>query len=320
MNNKNIIAKIPKKHSPWADFFIRLFKEKPMGAFGGIIVLVLLLTGIFAEFISPEGYNDINLRARLQAPSAQHVLGTDQLGRDELSRIIYGARVSMIIGIGASALSTVIAAIIAITSGYIGGNFDLAMQRFVDAWLCFPSLILLLIAMTLIGPGVVQVTLVLGITYGIGGTRLIRSAVITIKSNIYVEASRAIGATTPWILTRHILRNTIPFMVIFFTVSMAGMILAEAGLSFLGFGIPPPYPSWGGMLSFEGRSFMLQAPWLALWPGLSLSIVVYGINMFGDAVRDLLDPRLRGGVGTYSAMGNKNKKLKKPRLPDASDV
>jgi len=306
----NQIATVRKRRPQWQDFFIRLVKEKPMGTFGGVIVLLLLVVGLSASWLAPHGYNAIDLYNRLKPPSTGHILGTDQLGRDELSRIIYGARVSLIIGLGASAISTAIAAVIAITSGYLGGNFDILVQRVVDAWLSFPSLILLLSAMALLGPGVWQVTLVLGIATGIGGSRIIRSGVITIKSNIYIEGARSIGASTFQVLYNHILRNMIPFLVIYFTVMMAGMILAEAGLSFLGFGIPPPYPSWGGMLSLEGRTYMLQSPWLALWPGLSLSLVVYGVNMFGDAVRDLLDPRLRGGVGTYIGIGEKGKKLK----------
>ncbi len=288
-----------KRRSAIVDFFYRLVKEKPMGTVGGIIVLLLLLTGIFANILAPGGYNAISLFTRMKPPSLEHWLGTDQLGRDELSRIIYGARVSMIIGLGASAIATAISATIALMSGYLGGKFDLFVQRLVDAWLCFPSLILLLSAMALIGPGIWQVTIVLGIASGIGGSRLVRSAVIAIRANPYIDAAKSTGASTGWIVGRHVLPNIIPFLVIYFTVSMAGMILAEAGLSFLGFGIPPPYPSWGGMLSLEGRTYMMQAPWLALWPGLCLSIVVYGVNMFGDAVRDLLDPRLRGGVGRY---------------------
>jgi len=165
--------------------------------------------------------------------------------------------------------------------------------------------------MAIIGNGIVQVTLVLGIVNGIGGSRLVRSAVITVRQDIYVDASRAIGASTPFILQRHILPNVVPFLVIYFTVSMAGMILSEAGLSFLGFGIPPPQPSWGGMLSLEGRAYMLQAPWLALWPGLALSFVIYGVNMFGDAMRDLLDPRLRGGLGRYGRMDQARSALEK---------
>jgi len=233
------------------------------------------------------------------APSAKYILGTDNLGRDLLSRIIYGARISMYVGLGASAINVLVAAIIGITSGYFGGTFDILVQRLVDTALSFPMLIMVITIMSLIGTGVVQVIIVLGIWGGILWIRVARSAVIAIKENIYIEAGKAIGCSNRRMILRHVLPNVMPVMVIIFSVAMGGNILGEASLSFLGFGIPPPFPSWGGMLSGAGRSYMYEAPWLALWPGLALSIAVYGINMWGDAVRDLLDPRLRGGVGRY---------------------
>ena len=282
-----------------ADFFVRLVREKPLGLVGGIVVLIMLILGIFADVLAPYGYNDINLKQRFVTPSAEYPLGTDNLGRDELSRIIYGARISVVVGLGASAISTVIATFIGLISGFLGGKFDIIVQRLVDAWLAFPALILLLMGMALLGSGITQITLVLGIAVGIGGSRIIRSGVIAIRQNVYVEAARSIGASTPRIVLRHLLPNVIPLIIVFFTVGIAGMIIGEASLSFLGFGVPPPQPSWGGMLSAEGRAFMYQAPWLALWPGLALTIVVYGVNIFGDAVRDLVDPRLRGGSGRY---------------------
>lgn len=287
------------RRNPYADFFIRLVKEKPMGTVGGVIVLTLLLVGIFADVLAPFGVNEIHLVDRMQPPSTQYWLGTDSLGRDVMSRIIYGARISMIVSLSASAIATVLATIIGLVSGFAGGKTDLTIQRFVDAWLAFPVLIILLMAMAIIGPGLWQVTIILGISAGIGGSRLVRAAVFATKENMYIEAARAIGASTTRILAQHLLPNVTAILIIFFTVGMAGMIIAEASLSFLGFGIPPPEPSWGGMLSVEGRGYMLLAPWLAIWPGLALTIVVYGINMFGDAMRDLMDPRLRGGLGRY---------------------
>lgn len=295
----------PKRRSLLADFFIRLVREKPLGIVGGVIVLLLLLTAIFADLLAPYGYNEIILADRLAPPSAKHLLGADNVGRDLLSRLIYGARISMYVGLGASAINVIFATLIGLTSGYLGGKFDIIVQRFVDAMLSFPMLIMVITLMNLIGTGIVQVIIVLGIWGGILWIRVVRSAVIAIKENVYLEAARSIGAPTGRILNRHILPNIMPVMIIIFTVSMAGNILGEASLSFLGFGIPPPVPSWGGMLSSEGRTFMYEAPWLAIWPGLALSIVVYGISMWGDAVRDLLDPRLRGGVGSYRKVKTK---------------
>jgi len=289
----------PKKHSLLVDLIIRLVREKPLGTIGGVVVLIMFFTGIFANVLAPEGYNEIHPPDSMSPPSAQYILGTDLIGRDQLSRIIHGARVSMIVGLAGSGLCVLIAAVIGIPCGFFGGKFDIVVQRFVDAFMCFPWLVLILTVMAILGGGMLQVILVLGIMSGIHSSRVVRSATIGIKENVYVEAATAIGARTWRILVYHILPNIIAPVIIIFTVSMGRMIISEATLSFLGFGIPPPIPSWGGMISGQGRRYMLQAPWLALWPGLALSIVVYGINMLGDAVRDILDPRMRGGLGRY---------------------
>ncbi len=294
--------KVKKSRGHIADMFVRLIKEKPMGTAGGIIVLALFLTGIFADVMAPYGYNEIIIFDRLSAPSAAHLLGCDNMGRDLLSRVIYGARVSMIVGLAGSLLFVVVGSLVGIPSGYIGGAYDTLLQRFVDAFMCFPPLILYLTVMAVLGPGLLQVILVLGISDGIRGSRTVRSAVIGIKENVYVEAARAIGASNRRIIFNHILPNIMPIVIVEFTLAMSRMILAEAMLSFLGFGIPPPMPSWGGMLSGAGREYMLQAPWMALWPGVALALAVYGINMLGDAVRDLWDPRLRGGLGRFGGM------------------
>jgi peptide/nickel transport system permease protein len=208
----------------------------------------------------------------------------------------------MMVGVFGSSLDAIIATLIGIISGYLGGKTDIAIQRFVDAFMCFPSLVLYMSVMAILGPGLLQVILVLGVVGGIRSSRVIRAAVIGIKENIYVEAARALGAPADRILAKHILPNVMAPVLIIFTVAMGRMIISEASLSFLGFGIPPPMPSWGGMLSGSGRQYMLQAPWMVVWPGLSLAVVVYGINMLGDAVRDVLDPRLRGGLGRYGGL------------------
>jgi peptide/nickel transport system permease protein len=288
-----------KRHGMVADVMIRLVKEKPLGLVGGIIVLVMFLTGIFANFLAPYGYNDMVLTDRLSPPSATHPLGTDNMGRDMLSRIIYGARISMIVGLSGAALSAIVGFLVGGLSGYFGGKFDIIFQRFVDAIQCFPSLILYLAVLAIIGQGIVPVILVLGITTGFLASRTIRSAVLGIKGNMYIQAASAIGTRTRNIILRHILPNIMPVLIVGFTLTVGSMILSEAMLSFLGFGIPPPTPSWGGMLQGSGRRYMLQAPWMALWPGLALALAVYGINMLGDALRDLWDPRLRGGLGRY---------------------
>ena len=278
-----------------SDFFVRLVREKPLGVAGGIIVLILLFSGIFADFLAPHGMNELHLIDRLAAPSAKYLLGADQLGRDILSRIIYGARVSMIVGLAGTTVAILVAAIIGVPSGFLGGKFDIIVQRFVDGWMAFPGLLILLNVMSLVGRGMLQIVLVLGILSGIGASRIVRSAVIGIKENDYFLAAEAIGSSPPRTLIRHVMPNIMAPMIVIFSVNIGWIILDEAGLSFLGFGLPPDVPSWGGMLSGEGRRFMEIKPVLAFYPGLCLAVVIYGVNMFGDAVRDLLDPRLRGG-------------------------
>ncbi len=297
-----------KKHSWLVGFFIRLVKEKPLGTAGLVITLLLLFTGIFADFIAPYGMNEVNLEVALSAPSARFWLGTDNLGRDMLSRVIFGARVSVIVGLVGTTISTLFTLLVGILCGYIGGKFDLVVQRFVDGWMCIPALVLLIAIVATVGRGLWPVIIVLGLVWGIGGSRVIRSAVISIKENVYVEAAKAIGCPTGRILTRHILPNIMAPLIINFSISVPGMILTEASLSFLGYGIAPPTPSWGGMLGVTGRIYMFRAPWMAIWPGVALASVVYGINMFGDAVRDIVDPRLRGGLGRYGVRVKKGKK------------
>jgi len=298
------VVKEPKRHSFLVDLFIRLVREKPLGTVGGVIVLLLLLTGIFADLLAPYGYNETWVGGRLDAPSASNWMGTDQSGRDLLSRIIYGAQISMFVGLGVSVFSTIISTLIGLISGYLGGKTDMVIQRFVDAWMCFPGIFIMITLMALTGPGIPQVIIVLAVLYGITGSRTIRSAVIGIRENVYVEAARSIGCPTGSLLIRHILPNIMAPLIIVFTSRMGAAILAEAIISFLGYGIPEPFPSWGGMLN-RGRPYMLEAMQLAVWPGLALSIVVWGINMFGDGLRDLLDPRLRGGVGRYGVKKTK---------------
>jgi len=298
-----------KRHSALVGFLIRLVKEKPLGVVGGIITLLLLLTGIFADFLAPYGMNEsLGVENYLLNSSTRFWFGTDNAGRDILSRVIFGARISVIIGLSGAAVATIISTIIGMLCGYIGGKLDMIVQRVVDAWMCMPSLVVLMVVMSIVGAGMLPVILVLGFQWGLVGSRIVRGAVIGIKENVYVEAARAIGCPTTRILTRHILPNIMAPTIILFTTRVPNVILTEASLSFLGFGIPPPAPSWGGMLSGAGRNYMFVAPWMVIWPGLALASVVYGINMFGDAVRDILDPRLRGGVGRYGVRVEKEEK------------
>ena len=293
----------PKRPSPLADFFIRLVTEKPVGTACGIIILILIFVAIFGGVLTPYPFDEANIHDMMKGPSARYLLGTDQLGRDLLSRIIYGARISLLVGLTVTTLSVVVSTLIGGTSGFIGGKLDLGVQRFVDAWLAFPGLLLLLTMMSIVGRGLPQIILVLGISGGIGGSRVIRGAVIGIKENVYFQAADAVGSSRLRTFMRHVVPNVLPIVIIMFSVTIGGVILSLAALGFLGFGLPPGTPDWGGLLSREGRQYMEAAPRLAFWPGLCLTITVFSLNMFGDAVRDLLDPRLRGGGGRLAGGG-----------------
>lgn len=278
----------------------QFIRRKPLGAVGGAIVLMLTLTAIFAAQIAPYAYDVGKGADRLQGPSFAHFLGTDNLGRDLFSRIVYGARVSVAVGFGAVLVGTGIAAVLGIISGYFGGTFDLLLQRVIDAWIAFPALVLLACLVTILTTratdsvtSIVVVAVALGLVVAGGSSRVVRSAVISIRDMPYMEAARCIGCGHLHIILRYILPNVLAPILILATVQLGGAILAEATLSFLGFGVKPPMPAWGSMLAGSGRQFFLVAPWLAIWPGLAISLAVFGFNMLGDALRDVLDPRLR---------------------------
>jgi peptide/nickel transport system permease protein len=278
----------------------RFAHRKPLGVVGALIVVAMLGMAGFAERIAPYGYDETIRGARMQPPSMTHWLGTDNLSRDLWSRIVYGARVSVTVGFATIALGTLVATVVGVSSGYVGGAYDLVVQRVVDAWMSFPFFVIALSVMAALGPGLANVVLSLAIVIAATSSRVIRASTIAVRENLYVEAARAMGTGHRRILTRHVLPNVMPTIIILATIGLGGVILAESALSFLGFGVPPPFPSWGAMLAGSGRTYMYRAPWMAVWPGAAISLAVFGFNMLGDALRDVLDPRLRGTIGAPS--------------------
>jgi peptide/nickel transport system permease protein len=272
----------------------RFCRRKPLGAVGAVIVLVLLVMAGFAEWIAPYAYDQQIADARLKPPGRAFLFGTDNVGRDIFSRIVYGARVSVTVGFLTVLLGNLIATAIGITSGYFRGRYDIVVQRLVDAWQSFPYLIIILSLLAVLGPGMLNVILALSILVAAAASRVIRSATLSVVEYPYIEAARAMGAGHGRVILRHVLPNVTATIVVIATIGLGGVILAESALSFLGFGVPPPHPSWGSMLSGSGRTYMYNAPWIAIWPGVAISLVVFGFNMLGDALRDVLDPRLRG--------------------------
>jgi peptide/nickel transport system permease protein len=272
----------------------RFVRHKPLGAAGATIVICFLLVAIFASVILRHPYSQIHPSDRLVGPSATYWLGTDDLGRDLFSRIVYGARISLFVGFGATLISISLGTVLGVVSGYFGGTFDLLLQRLVDIWISFPALILIISFIAIIGPGLTSVIVVLGIIGASGTARVTRGATINISVNSYIEGARVVGAGNARIMLHYILPNIFAIVIVLATVGLGGFILTEATISFLGYGVPPPTPTWGQMLSGSGSQYMLQQPGMALWPGLALASVVFGFNMLGDALRDIADPRLRG--------------------------
>jgi peptide/nickel transport system permease protein len=270
-----------------------LVTRKPLGAAGGIVVLALLAVAVFADRVAPHHFNDTSLLDALQPPSRAHWFGTDELGRDVYSRVLYGAQISMTVGLVATALSVLLGAALGVVSGYFGRTLDLVLQRVVDAWLAFPGLVMVIVLLVLLGPGLASVILALGLSQAFPQSRIIRSATLVVREHAYIEASRASGASHARVLLRHVLPNIVAPIIVSASTYISFVILVEAAVSFLGYGVPPPRPSWGGMLSATGRSYMVRAPWLSIFPGLALTLAIVAFNILGDALSDLLDPRLR---------------------------
>jgi peptide/nickel transport system permease protein len=272
----------------------RFVRKKPLGAAGGAVMLAIVFTALFADQLQTSDPIATESGATLAPPGRAHWLGTDHLGRDIYSRIVHGARVSLIVGIASTLFGSVLGGVIGLLSGYAGGKTDLIAQRLLDILQGLPLLVLALVMSAALGPSVENVIIAISIPIIPRAARVIRASVLAIRELQYVEAARAVGAQSLRIAFRHILPNTVGPFIVLCTAQLGSAILVEATLSFLGLGIPEPYPSWGRMLSVSAAEYAQKAPHLVIFPGLAISLAVFGSNLLGDALRDRLDPRLRG--------------------------
>jgi peptide/nickel transport system permease protein len=274
---------------------LRLVRQQPLGAVGALIVLLLVVTAVLAPQLAPHGAKDANFAA-YQPPSAEFPMGTDQLGRDQLSRVIWGARLSMYVGLVSVAVGVTLGGVWGVVTGYLGGRIDSASQRIVDVLMALPPIILALSLMAALGQSVNNVIISLTVLLVPTAARTLRSQTLSVKESQFVEAARASGCREWRVIFLHVAPNTLATYIVLFTVNIAYAIVVEASLSFLGLGAPPDEPSWGSMLT-AGTQSLETAPWMIFFPGIAISLTVFGLNLFGDAIRDLTDPRLRGGLG-----------------------
>jgi peptide/nickel transport system permease protein len=271
----------------------KFVRTKPLGAAGAVLILVMVLAALGADFIAPYDAYELNQRLQFHAPTLAHWLGTDEFGRDVLTRLIYGARIALFIGLAASFIGSTAGAILGVISAYLGGKTDLWLQRLMDILLAFPLLILALAIVTVLGRSLSNLILAIAIPMIPRTARVVRASTLSAKENVYVEAARAVGSSHLWVMLHHIVPNIMAPYLIILTAQLGGAILTEASLSFLGLGTAEPTPSWGLMLSGGAPMYAEKAPWLAIFPGLAISLAVFGFNLFGDSLRDALDPKLR---------------------------
>ncbi len=287
------VSRGPARAGVWRTL-TRFCRKKPLGAFGGALMAVMVFTAIFAGPLATHDPIATDAANTLARPGPDHWLGSDHLGRDIYSRIVHGARVSLIVGVLSTLFGSVLGGLIGLLSAYFGGTTDLVSQRVLDILQGLPLLVLALVMSAALGPSVQNVIIAISIPIIPRAARVIRASVLTIREMQYVEAARSIGLGHLRIAFRHILPNTIGPFIVLTTAQLGSAILVEATLSFLGMGVPEPYPSWGRMLSVSAAEYAQKAPWLVLFPGMAISLAVFGSNLLGDALRDTLDPRLRG--------------------------
>ena len=286
---------VPATHPPRriAALSWRRLVRSPNLVVGAAVLALVVGAAIFAPQIAPHSPIDQAFTDQLRPPSPPHLFGTDEFGRDVFSRVLYGARIALVIGVLADGIALALGVVLGVVSGYFGGRVDAVVMRSVDVVLAFPYLLLAMVVVTILGPSLINAMIAIGIVYTPQFARLVRAAVLAIKEQEFVEAAGAVGAGVARVLGRHILPNILSPIIVMATLTVGFTIVETAGLSFLGLGASPPTPEWGSMLA-TGRSFMLTAPWIATFPGLAILVTVVGFNLMGDGLRDLLDPRLRG--------------------------
>jgi peptide/nickel transport system permease protein len=277
----------------WGGQLAFLARRYPLGAVGAVIVLVFVLTAVFAGVIAPMDPTATDAKASLAAPGGTYWLGADFMGRDMFSRIVHGARISLAVGAGAMLLGGVLGVSIGLMSGYLGGAFDLLTQRLMDIMQSLPLLVMALVMAAALGPSLENTIIAIAIPLVPSVARVVRSSTLSLREQPFVEAARAVGMGEVRIAVRHVLPNTLAPLIVLATAQLGSAILVEASLSFLGLGIPEPYPSWGRMLSESAAEYVRTAPWLVIFPGVAISLTVFGTNLLGDALRDILDPRQR---------------------------
>ena len=270
-----------------------LARRYPLGAVGAVLVLLFVLTALFANVIAPHDPLSTNSRASLATPGGTYWLGADFMGRDMFSRIVYGARISLAVAVGATLLGGTLGVVIGLMSGFVGGWLDLATQRLMDVMQSLPLLVMALVMAASLGPSLENTIIAIAIPLVPSVARVVRSSTLSLREQPFVESARAIGMGEMRIAIRHVLPNTLAPLIVLGTAQLGSAILTEASLSFLGLGIPEPYPSWGRMLSESAAEYVRTAPWLVIFPGVAISLTVFGTNLLGDALRDILDPRQR---------------------------
>jgi len=294
IRNETEVRLTPTSHrSQELQRFRRVFLGRAVVNFGLVVIIILIVAAIFAPWLTPHDPYDTNISQRLLTPSWDHLLGTDSLGRDTLSRLIYGSRIALMVGAVSVGIAATVGMTIGLIAGYFGGWIHSIIMRFVDALMCFPMILLALVIASLLGGGLRNVMIALGIAMVPGYARLMCGQVLSVKENDYVLAAHAFGANNIRMMLRHIMPNCFPPLIVLVTMQIGMAIMAEAGLSFLGIGIEPPSAAWGTMVN-DGRIHLLDYPILSFAPGLAIMLVVFSFNMVGDGFRDYLDPRLRG--------------------------